>query len=163
MIQTAMRLPILCALLLAACGGAFAQKYSGRRPPQKDLPYLKHAETLVATEAGEAKEEKGKKDEITYVIAGATSTAKTPLASPIFLLLSDKIAADRLQLYRLETRNGRRELTVSPKKPGKAILMTVSRLGPDGLYKLEVNDSLEAGEYSLSPQDSNAVFCFTVY
>src|SRR5437588_9007206 len=97
----------LLALLLAAPVVAAAQKYTGPRPPKNDLPYLKHAENLVPTEASEAKEEKGKKDEITYVIAGAASTARTPLASPILLLQTDKLKAESLQLYKLETRNGR--------------------------------------------------------
>src|SRR5689334_17918182 len=109
----------LVILLLA--GVAMGQKYSGPRPPNPDLPYLKHASTLIPLESGEAKEEKGKKDEITYVIAGASSPVKTPLASPIFLMVSEKLRPDTLQLYKLESRNGRRELTMSPKKPGKAI------------------------------------------
>jgi hypothetical protein len=158
----AMRVQGLGLLLVMAAGG-FAQKYAGPRPPKPDVPYLKHADNLIATEVAEAKEDKGQKEEITYVIAGAASPVKTPLASPIFLMMSDKLAADRLQLYRLESRNGRRELTVSPKKPGKAIRVTVSKLGTDGLYRIEVEESLEAGEYSLSPSDSNQVFCFSVF
>jgi len=150
-------------IVLLFAGLAMGQKYSGPRPSKPDLPYLKHAENLVPTEPGEAKEEKGKKDEVTYVIAGASSTAKTPLASPIFLMISEKLRPDILQLYKLESRNGRRELTMSPKKPGKAIRVTVTRLSSDGLYQLEVADSLETGEYSLSPSDSNRVFCFQVF
>jgi hypothetical protein len=149
-------------LLLIACAG-WAQKYTGPRPPKADLPYLKHAENLIPTEAGEAKEEKGKKEEIVYVIAGAASAAKTPLASPIFLFVSEKLRPESLQLFRLESRNGRRELDVSPKKPGKPIRVTVTRLSSDGLYRLDVYESLEAGEYSLSPSDSNRVFCFEVF
>jgi len=151
------------ALLLLLCGAAWSQKYTGPRPPKHDLPYLKHADNLVPTEASEAKEDAGKKDEITYVIAGAESSAKTPLAAPIFLFVSDKIRPDTLQLFRLESRNGRRELSVSQKKPGRPIHMTVTRLTSDGLYRLEVSDSLENGEYSLSPTDSNQVFCFQVF
>src|SRR5205807_2903589 len=98
----------LLALLLAAPVVAAAQKYAGPMPPKADLPYLKHAENLVPTEASEAKEEKGKKDDITYVVAGAASSARTPLASPVFLLLTEKLTAASLSLYRLESRNGRR-------------------------------------------------------
>jgi len=152
----------LALLLLIACA-CWSQKYTGPRPPKPDLPYLKHAENLIPTEAGEAKEEKGKKEDITYAIEGANSTAKTPLASPIFLFLSEKLSPESLQLYRLETRNGRRELTVSPKRPGKSIRVTVTKLSSDGVYRIEVGDSLEAGEYSLSPSDSNKVFCFQVF
>lgn len=153
---------VAAILLMIACAG-WAQKYTGPRPPKSDLPYLKHADNLIPTEAGEAKEEKGKKEEILYVIAGAASTAKTPLASPIFLFLSDKMRPDTLQLFRLESRNGRRELDVSPKRPGKPIRVTVTKLSADGMYRLEVDESLEAGEYSLSPNDSNRVFCFQVF
>jgi len=32
----------------------------------------------------------------------------------------------------------------------------------DKLYKIEVIDSLPPGEYSLSPDESNLVFCFAV-
>jgi hypothetical protein len=151
------------AVLLMIATVVWGQKYNGPRPPKADIPYLKHASNLIPTEAGEAKEEKGKKDDITYVIAGAESSAKTPLASPIFLFVSDKLPPDNLQLFRLESRNGRRELTVSPKKPGKPIRVTVTKLSADGLYKIEVGDSLEAGEYSLSPTESNQVFCFQVF
>ena len=33
----------------------------------------------------------------------------------------------------------------------------------DKLYKIEVSDSLEPGEYTLTPEGSNQVFCFQVY
>jgi hypothetical protein len=150
-------------LVLVMTAVAMGQKYAGPRPPKADLPYLKHASNLIATEESEAKEEKGKKEDITYVIAGASSPVKTPLASPIFLMTSEKLSPDSLQLFKLETRNGRRELTVSPKKPGKAIRMTVTKLSSDGVYQLEAADSLEAGEYSLSPNNSNKAFCFQVF
>ena len=99
------------ALCFAAAFAAAAQNYTGPLPPKADLPYLKHAENLVPTEMQEAKEEKGKKDDITYVLAGAASNARTPLASPIFLLQADKLVAAKLALYKLEPRNGRREIT----------------------------------------------------
>ena len=114
------------AALLALAGVASAQKYTGPRPPKPDLPYLKHAETLVPTEASEAKEEKGKKDDITYAIAGASSSAKTPLASPILLMESQKLSADKLELYKLEVKSGHREITVSPKKPAKRRRINIS-------------------------------------
>jgi hypothetical protein len=153
----------LLALLLAAVLAASAQKYSGPRPAQSDLPYLKHADSLIACEALEAKEEKGKKDEITYAIPGPASKARTPLASPILLMQADKVNANALQLYKLESRNGRREITASPKKPMKSIRVEVTKLDSSGLYKIEVVESLEPGEYSLSPEGSNQVFCFQVF
>ena len=49
------------------------------------------------------------------------------------------------------------------RKTGKPIRVTVTKISAAGLYKIEVGDSLEAGEYSLSPADSNKVFCFQVF
>ena len=148
-------------LALAATLPLTAQRYDGPRPPTADLPYLKHATNLIPTEASEAKEEKGKKEEITYIVAGAASNARTPLASPIFLLQTEKLNAQRLQLFKLESRNGRREAITSPKKPMKPFRIEVTKL-EDKLYKIEVIDSLPPGEYSLSPDESNLVFCFAV-
>ena len=151
-------LPSLCASLV------FAQKYDGPRPPKPDIPYLKHADTLLATEVAQAKEEK-RKDDTLYTIDGTNSTAKTPLASPIFLFQAGKIPADKLVLYKVDTKNGHREILFSPKKKQGAqpIRMEVTRLSSDNLYKLEVEDDLENGEYTLSPEGSNQVFCFQVY
>jgi hypothetical protein len=149
-------------LFFAVCIAVSAQsKYNGPRPPKPDLPYLKHASNLVPTESGMAREEK-KKDDITYIVEGATSTARTPLASPILLVEIDKLAIDRLGLYKMEAKNGRRELVATPKKPPKMYRIEVDKLA-DKLYKIEVGDSLEAGEYSLSAEGSNQVFCFQVY
>lgn len=157
-----MRIRYLVLCLAAACA-ATAQNYAGPRPPQTDLPYLKHAESLVPTEVLVSKEEKGKKDELTYVTAGPASSARTPLASPIFLLQTDKLDAAKLALYKLESRNGRREITFSPKKQPKTIRIELTRLNADKLYRLEVDESLEPGEYALSAEGSNQVFCFQVY
>ena len=148
-------------LLVVVFAASAQQKYTGPRPPKPDLPYLKHASNLVATEAGTAREEK-KKDDILYVIDGAASSARTPLASPIFLIEVDKLNINRLGLFKLESRNGHRELLASPKKPAKPIRIEIDRIA-DKLYKIEVGDSLEPGEYSLSPEGSNQVFCFQVY
>ncbi|HYW45851.1 MAG TPA: hypothetical protein VE959_23510 [Bryobacteraceae bacterium] len=147
--------------LLAAVFLAFAQKYTGPTPSKPDVPYLKHASDLVATEAVTAKEEK-KKEESTYIIEGANSSVKTPLASPIFLIQADKINPDRLGLYKLESKSGHREIVFGPKRQPKPIRIEVSRLGGN-VYRIEVDDSLEPGEYSLSPEGSNQVFCFQVF
>ena len=151
------------ALCMAALFAATAQNYTGPLPPQTDLPYLKHAENLVPTEVLEAKEEKSKKGDVLYVIAGAASSARTPLASPVFLLEADKLVAAKLALYQLEPRNGRREIVFSPKKPPKAIRVELTHLNTGGLYRLEVEESLEPGEYALSAEGSNQVFCFQVF
>ena len=149
-------------LVLFAAAAIAQPKYTGPRPPKPDVLYLKHADTLVATEASEAAEEKQKND-ILYVIAGAASSAKTPLASPIFLIQASKITPDSLRLFKLDVKNGRREILFGSKKQPRAFRMEATRLTPDNVYKLEVDDSLEPGEYSISPEGSNTVFCFAVY
>ncbi len=150
-------------LVLGAVWVASAQKYDGPLPPKPDLPYLKHASNLVPTEAADANEQKGKKDEVTYIIPGAASTAKTPLASPVFLMQSDKISPEKLGLYKLESKGGHREIVFGGKKKDpRPIRMEVNRL-TGNLYRIEVDESLEPGEYSLSPEGSNKVFCFQVF
>lgn len=142
-----------------------AEKYSGPRPPKPDMPYLLHANRLVATEAGEAREERGKKDSSTYLVDGAASSAKTPVPEPIFIMESKSVAPERLGLYKFEVRNGRREVVIAQKRTRggpKPLFLNVTRLG-DGLYKIEASQILEPGEYSLSPEGSNKVFCFSVY
>ena len=152
-------LPLLFAAAFAA--SAQSEKYTGPLPPKPDLPYLKHADSLIPTDAGEATEEK-KKNDILYVIPGANAKARTPLTSPILLMQADKLVPDKLGLFKLEVKNGRRELLSSPKKPPQPIRMEVTRLSGN-VYKIEVDESLEPGEYSLSPDGSNQVFCFQVY
>src|SRR5580704_9952524 len=95
-------------LAVAVALAAPAQKYDGPVPPKPDLPYLKHGANLIPTEAVAAKEEK-KKDDSTFVVEGASSPARTPLASPIFLMKSDKILPRDLELFKLEVKNGHRE------------------------------------------------------
>lgn len=154
-------MPRIVTLLLLLALPLAAQKYDGPRPPKPDLPYLKHASNLVPTEAGTAKEQKQKNDTL-YIIAGATSSARTPLASPIFLFQADKIVPEKLGLYKLDVKSGHREILFGSKKSPKPIVITVTHL--DGnLYKIEADESLEPGEYSLSPADSNQVFCFAVF
>ncbi|HUI81958.1 MAG TPA: hypothetical protein VLY24_28750 [Bryobacteraceae bacterium] len=154
----------LLPLILVAAAAGFAQKYDGPRPEKPDLPYLKHGDNLVATESSEAKEEK-RKDDTMYIMEGASCAAKTPLPSPVLLFQADKIQPEKLSLYKLEVKNGRREITFSPKKRQNAvpIRIDVNRLSSDNLYKIEVEDSLSNGEYALSPEGSNQVFCFQVY
>lgn len=140
-----------------------ADQYSGPRPPKPDLPYLMHADDLVATESGDAKQE-DKKGEVTYAIPGANSSARTPLASPAFLLQTDQLQADKIQLFRLQSKGGQREITIRRRNKlvARPLRMNVTRLG-DNLYKLEVDEILENGEYVLTPADSNQVFSFQIY
>ena len=154
-------MPRLSFLLLLPELALAADKYDGPRPPQPDMLYPVHADNLVPTEAVEAKEESG-----VYNVPGATSPARTPLAEPIFLIQSDKVLPERLELYRWEIKGGRRELAIGKggKRKGgaRALHLSVNKL--DGrLYKVEASEPLDNGEYSLSPNDSNKVFCFEVY
>ncbi|MGA3019364.1 MAG: hypothetical protein ABSF62_19740 [Bryobacteraceae bacterium] len=149
-------------LSLAAVFAATAQKYAGPRPPKPDVPYLKHASTLIPAEAVMPREEK-KKDDTTYVIDGANSTVKTPLASPIFLMQAGKVPPDKLALYKLESKDGRREIFFPAGKPPQAIRIVVTKLSSDGLWKIEVDESLEPGEYSLRLEGSAQAFCFQVF
>jgi hypothetical protein len=150
-------LPLLAAAVLAAS----AQTSNVPKPPKTDLPYLKHADNLVPTEEAQAQEQQKEKDASTYVIAGAASSARTPLAMPIFIFAPDKINPEGLQLFHLEVKNGHREITLG-KKGAEAIRLQVTPL-PGKIYRLEVYDELEPGEYSLSPTDSNVAFCFEVF
>ena len=140
-----------------------AQKYRGPTPSKPDVPYLIHADNLVETEVVEAKEEKRKED-LAYIVPGASSSAKTPLTGPRFLFQADKLNAEKLQLYRFEVKNGHREVFFSHNNKGSAKprRVEVTRVS-EGLYRLEVNESLENGEYGLTPEGANQVFCFQVY
>ena len=139
---------------------AFGQKYTGPRPPKPDVVYLVHADTLVATEAVEASQQK-----LTFMVPGTTSTARTPLSEPIFLIESDKISAQSLELYKMEVKGGKREVTIVQRRTRggpKPLRLSVTNL--DGkIYKIEADEELENGEYALSPNGSNTVFCFEIY
>lgn len=151
----------LALLLASAIPGHSQAKYSGPVPPKPDTPYLLHAATLVPMEAADAKEEQ-RKDDIAYQVPGAESSVKTPLASPIFLFDSQKITPEQLELYRVDAKNGQREIVFSKKKRDKnpqSLRLSIQRL-TSNLYRLEVVQSLENGEYCLTPNGSNQVFCF---
>jgi hypothetical protein len=152
------------SMVLLLCGLAWAQTYTGPRPPKKDVIYIVHADNLIPTETGEASQE-GKKNDPVYTFPGASSPARTPLAEPIFILDSDQIKPDSVELYRMDVKSGHREVKVSggSKKYGnKALRLSVTKLDR-GLYKLEASETLEPGEYALSPTSGNHVFCFEVY
>jgi len=149
---------------MAACALVAAEKYTGPLPPKPDIPYLLHGDHLVPTEVGEARED-SRKNETAFVISGASSSARTPLSEPIFIIETQQIAADRIELYKLDVKNGNREASVSRgrKRGGsRPIHVMVTRLA-DHLYRLEADEPLENGEYSLSPNDSNRAFCFEIY
>jgi|SRR5579864_2226592 len=154
----------LLFIILLISAPMWAQKYNGPRPPKPDVLYLVHADNLIPTEAAEAKEDT-KKNDVTYTIAGVNSPARTPLAEPIFLIEADKIQPQNLELYKLEVKGGRREVTMSLRRTrggNKPLRLSVTRLDR-GLYRIEADQEMENGEYAISPSGSNTVFCFEVY
>lgn len=149
---------VFLSIIVTACA-ATAQKYDGPKPPKPDLPYIKHADTLLSTEAVEAKTQK-KKDDTLYTIDGANSPAKTPLAAPILLFQSGKINPENLQLFKMASKNGHREFT--SRTGDEPIRIEVTKLG-DTLSKIEPYNGLDPGEYALLASGSNQVFCFAVF
>jgi len=151
-------------LILLLASAASAQKYTGPRPPKPDVLYLLHADNLIPTETAEATED-SKKNEVTYTVPGTSSPARTPLAEPIFIIQTNKIQADRLELYKMDVKNGRRVVSMSRGRRGgggKAYHLAVTKLDAN-LYRVEASEVLENGPYSISPNDSNIVFCFEEY
>lgn len=157
----------LLALILAVFAlsviVAAADRYNGPIPPKTDLPYLMHADNLVPTEIGVAKQE-DRKDGTAFVLPGATSSARTPLAEPIFIIKTNRLMPDRLSAFKLDVKGGGREVFIPNKrgKNSKPIPLKVTRLS-DGLYKVEVDNPIENGQYVLSPEGSNDAFAFEVY
>jgi hypothetical protein len=155
---------VSCLLTSGVCG---AEKYTGPKPPKTDVPYLLQANKLIETETADASNQQSKAGDV-YMVSGAASPAKTPLAEPIFLLDSDKLNPNSLELYRMDVKGGNREVVV-PKggrfKRGsgpKQFRLNVTKVA-DHLYRIEASETLENGQYSLSPTDSNKAFCFEVY
>jgi hypothetical protein len=162
-----MRPPLRATLLVALVAGPLlAEKYNGPRPPKADVPFLLHADNLLETEAATAKQE-DRKEFTAYVQDGASSPVRTPMAEPIFLLRAEKLAPQKLSLYRLESKAGRREILFPkpPKNRDKTPRPKRLKFEPldEGLYRIEANETLENGEYCLTPSESNEVFCFEVY
>src|SRR5215203_2126585 len=136
------------AFALLTCSALFAaEKYNGPRPPKADLPYLVHADNLIETEVGKAQSSE-KKDTVVATLPGAASPMKTPMSEPVFLIKTDKLLVDKLQAYRLEVKNGQREVVVDAKKlknVQRPIHLQVTKLD-DKLYRVEVDEILENGE-----------------
>jgi hypothetical protein len=134
-------------------------------PPKKDTPYLIHATNLLETETSQATEVTDKKWQIFWV-AGAASSARTPLGFPEFLFAQDQVDARSLRLYAFEQVNGRREVLIRKKNKIVVQAYYVDVIPQsEGLFKLRVDSSLKPGEYCLTPdgdQGSNTVFCFAV-
>src|SRR5215217_813604 len=122
-------LTVFTALLFVTAAGA-ADKYTGPRPPKADVPYLLHADNLIETELGSAGNET-RKDATFAVMNGATSPVKTPLAEPIFILRTDKLQPEKMEAYKLESKNGKREVMINNKKAKnlpRPIHLAVTRL-----------------------------------
>ena len=132
-------------------------------PAKSDVPYIIHAASLVETEQSEANEEAHKNERL-YVVPGVVSGARTPLAGPEFLFQSESINPHDLELYRFELKNGRRELLFQRKRKilAEPLRITVFPMNED-LVRIRVYESSSTGEYCLTPNSSNTVFCFTVY
>ena len=151
-------------LLAAFALSTLAADYTGPRPAKADTPYLLHASTLLVTDTVEAQQDT-KKDTITYSVPGTAAQSKTPLAEPIFIFQSDKINPESIELYKFEIKNGRREVSMSSRRTRggpRPLRLSVTRL-EKGLFRIEASETLENGEYGLSPMSSNKVFCFSVY
>jgi hypothetical protein len=155
---------VLLPILLAGTA-AVAADYTGPRPSKSDTLYLVHADNLIELESVSSKSD-SKKDDVVYSVPGIAATAKTPLAEPIFILKVDKLAPDSIELYKFEIKNGHRELTMAAQRRRRggphAYRLNVTQL-ERGLYKIEASETLENGEYGLSPSSSNQVFCFSVF
>jgi hypothetical protein len=141
-----------------------ADKYAGPVPPKPDIPYLLHASNLVETETGQARQE-NRKNESAFVVSGASSPARTPLAEPIFIIDARNLAPDRMEMYRLEVKGGNREVSLATGRRrggGQPIHLQVTALG-DRLFRIEADEPLENGQYALTPAGDNRVFCFEIY
>jgi hypothetical protein len=155
--------PIACCLAAVPLRG---DPVKVPEPPKPDVPYLVMADDLVSTEAltahSESHNEGKKNQESTYWIPGEHSSAKTPLASPIFAFKKKDLDLERFEVYPFTLKNGRREVTFSSKKDTVRYTLTITKVGED-LYRMEVNESLPAGEYAITPNGSDQVFCFAVF
>jgi len=152
---------------LAPVALLFAVALSAAEPavPEKvDTPYLMHGSQLVEVETNVALDESTEK-EGRYAVEGATSSVRTPFAGPQLAFRPDKIDPRDLQLYRFESTGSRREIFLRKKKKilVEPYRMSVLETEQDGVVQLRVNDGLPDGEYCITPEGSNAVFCFTVY
>ncbi|MGI8961781.1 MAG: hypothetical protein ACR2IV_18885 [Bryobacteraceae bacterium] len=140
-------------------------RYSGPKPANKDLPYLLHGDKLIATEVENAIQSNSKEGQV-FSVPGSTASARTPLAEPIFIFSPDHFRAEQLGLFRFEVRNGRREVVISGKHKkgdvGSVFHLSLRRMD-ENLFRIEVSELLNPGEYALSPEGDNTAFCFTVY
>lgn len=157
-------LVIFATLSCGSIVAAQANRSASPTPEKADVPYLIHAGNLLETEQAEAVEDTSKKNELRYWVPGAASGVRTPLAAPEFLYLMENVDPKSLSLFRFEVKKGRREVFLRKKKKAVSLpyFTTVTPAG-ENLFKIRVDASLERGEYCLTPESANAVYCFSVY
>ena len=85
----------------------------------------------------------------------------------MFLFQSDKINPERLSLFKMESKSGQRTLSLPAdprrrKDNARPLFILVTPL-ENRLFKVEVNEPLDNGEYCLSPEGTNTVFCFSEF
>jgi hypothetical protein len=158
-----MRCKIVFAFVIAGLLAA-AEKYNGPVPPKPDIPYLVHGSNLIETEVTQAREENHKND-TNFVISGASSPARTPLAEPVFIIDSRQVSPQSFELYRLDVKGGNREVSMnsSRRRGGSRALHLAVKPLSGRLYRVDVDEPLENGEYALSSNGDNRAFCFEIY
>jgi hypothetical protein len=154
----------LLALCVAMPALRAEMPYHGPKPAKKDVPYLIVGDKLIETETLEASQRE-EKNRTTYVVAGTSSPARTPLAEPAFLINPGQIKPESLTLYPMKVDKGNRTVTFNakPKKDDPRPVPLLFHQRKDNLMVIEVNQYLDIGEYCLSPDGSNTVFCFQIY
>jgi len=138
--------------------------YQGPKPAKPDVPYLVLGNQLVETEEKEADQTEAK-NRTTFTVPGTSSPARTPLAEPAILIQSSKVRPESLSLYQMKVEKGNRSVSFSekPKKNDPRPIPLVFHDRKDDSTMIEANQFLDPGEYCLSPQGVNTVFCFQVY
>ena len=132
------------------------------KPPKHDVPFLLHANNLIETESSVATEYNTKKN-LSYRVASRSSGVNTPMARPEFVILTNRLNPHHLKLYGFESKVDHREILLRKKKKRVAqpYFLSVDQLG-ETIFHIHVDDILKNGEYCLTPDNSNKVFCFTV-
>ena len=109
---------------------------------------------------------------LNYAAAAPEATDAAPGAAPEPASLQQRISdldaelhyhLSDILLYKLDVKGARRELQLSgARRNSKALHLAVTRLG-QGLYRIEVDEELDNGEYALTPMGSSRVFCFEIF
>jgi hypothetical protein len=141
------------------------QKDAAPKPPKTDLPYLLEGNKLIPTDTQAATRSK---DDQTITVAGATSSARTPLPEPVFLFSPGQLAAAQFELFHFQILKDHRQWTKGAQDrpdndaPEDTIRLTLRPAG-SGLVRIEAAEMLNPGEYALIARGQNKAFCFTVF